>query len=110
MDHQDVHREADELRRQLREAIECPLGVAHLQADILALDIAELAEPLPEFVKAPLEGDIRLTAVAQETHQRDRRVRLRGRHQRHAEDAQGQGDDGSDGGALHDGVLQHTHA
>ena len=54
MDHQDVHREADELRRQLGEAIEAPLGVAHLQEDVLSFNIAELAQPVPEFFEAPL--------------------------------------------------------
>jgi hypothetical protein len=35
MDHQDVHWEADQLRRQRGEAIEVPFGVAHLEEEVL---------------------------------------------------------------------------
>src|SRR5262249_48767202 len=44
----DVHREADKLRCDLTEAVGLILGELLLDDDVLALDVAELAQALPE--------------------------------------------------------------
>src|SRR5262249_29215116 len=44
----DVHREADKLRRDLTEAVGLILGEPLLEEDVLALDVAELTQALPE--------------------------------------------------------------
>src|SRR5207245_2873431 len=46
--HDDVYLETDELRREVREPLGPPLCISVLDDDVLALDVAELAQPLTE--------------------------------------------------------------
>ena len=45
-----IHRAADELSCGLGEPLGHPVGVAILEGDVLAFQVAEVAQPLPESV------------------------------------------------------------
>ena len=43
-----IHRQADQLGREVGEPVEVPLRIAVLKGDMLSLHIAEIAQPLDE--------------------------------------------------------------
>src|SRR5262249_48795964 len=57
--HDDVHRETSQLGREVGEAIELAIGGAVLESEVLALNIPEFTEPLPEcLVDPPNKGQV----------------------------------------------------
>ena len=46
--HDDVHWEPDQLGREGGKALELALGIAGLDDEVLALDVAKITQPLPE--------------------------------------------------------------
>ncbi len=52
VDHEDIHLEPDQLGRERGEPLSLPVGIAVLQDDGLALDVAEVAQPVPEGLDA----------------------------------------------------------
>src|SRR2546427_936987 len=103
IDHQDVHLEADELRRQLGEAIEASLGPSYLQVNVLSFNIAKVAEPLLEFFEASEPRFVGLTAVVKETDLRDLRARLRLGGKWRYKHAENERDDAHNGTEPHGG-------
>jgi hypothetical protein len=51
--HKDVHRETGQLGREVGEAIELVVGIAVLDGEVLTLDIAKVAQALPEGLVDP---------------------------------------------------------
>jgi hypothetical protein len=77
MDHQDVYLAADELCRQLGEAIEALLGPAHLQENVLSFHIAKVVQPVPECFEGSEPRLLGLADFAEEPNPRDLRAWLR---------------------------------
>jgi hypothetical protein len=86
------------------EALETPLRVAGLDDEVLALDVAEIAEPLPKDL---LQGSGRHGRTGTEA---TNPIHFRGLlclgGERQQEDAEGEEDEASDRGALHGGLLR----
>jgi hypothetical protein len=105
MGHNDVHLEADELRGQCSEAVGVLLGISYLEEDVLAFNIAQLAQPVPEFFKASLSGFIDLTGVAEDADTRHCPWRLCLDGKWRYKDAKGERDDAPESAAPHGRLL-----
>jgi hypothetical protein len=56
--HDDIYSEPDQFRRERGQLVIFALGRSPLDGDVLALDVAELAQPLPEGLRCILRGRI----------------------------------------------------
>ena len=77
-DDDDLDRQGDQFGRHGWQALEVPLGVAALDQDVPALDVAEVPEPLAER----LEGDprVRIGVQVADAARAGRRPALRWEH------------------------------
>jgi hypothetical protein len=100
--HDDVHRETDQLGCEVGEAIELIVCVAVLDGEVLPLDIAEVAQPLPEGLGDPPDASDQVANAPYLA------CRLRRVGKRHCEQAQGERHDAPDSAAPHDHLLTST--
>ncbi len=96
-----VHREPDQLSHGLGELF--GLDPSELEAHVLALDVPQLAQPLPEGLKTGR----RQRTNANQPDPVDFRWRQRLGGERGHEATKGKGNEKHDGTALHGGVLGH---
>ena len=93
--HNHLHLEPDQLGRQVGEPLRLALRIAVLDDDVLALDVAQVAQTLPEGLHTCWGRDgrgERRTEPTDPVH--FRRLLCLGDERRH-EDTQGEGDDAS---------------
>jgi hypothetical protein len=81
------------------------LGISHLEEDVLAFNIAQLAQPVPEFFKASLSGLIDLTGVAEDADTRHCSWRLCLDGKWRDKDTKGERDDAPESDAPHGHFL-----
>ena len=103
VDHHDVHLETDQLRHELGEPVSLPFCKAVRHGDVPALDVPEVAQPMPEGLDAGRE--IRGRARNEQTEPGNVRRLLRLGSERRHEEAEGEGEHEPEGPEPHGGVL-----
>jgi hypothetical protein len=100
--HDHLNLEPDQLGHQVGEPLFPPLRIAGLNDKVLALDIAEVAQPLPEGLQSWI--GIAGRAGLEPTDPIHVRRRLGGGGKRRHEDGQGEDDEECNGTMRHHGV------
>jgi hypothetical protein len=101
-DHEDIHRELDQLNGEGRQAVETPLRPPILQEAVVALAPAQLVQPVAEGVDGLRVR--RRSSAAEDPDPRARSRRLRLESQGRQEESEGEE---KPEGAAHHGSLRH---
>src|SRR5262245_7326866 len=64
----DIHLETDQLGREVREPIDLSLGVPELDGEVLAVDVAQLAQPLLKGLEKCRSTRVRTRQVSDPVH------------------------------------------
>src|ERR1700683_1995320 len=81
MGHDDVHIERGQFAGELGQARVVALGKAKFETQVLSLDVAEVAKPLPKFPTTPLRP-LSSVGIAEPADPEDASRRLRRRRER----------------------------
>src|SRR5712691_2628277 len=100
---QTLHLEPDQLGRQVGEPLFPPLRIAVLNDEVLALDIAEVAQPLPEGFQTWIGLPGRARTEPTDPVHFPRWLCVSDKRRR--EDTEGEGDNDPYGAAPHDRLL-----
>ena len=103
----DIHREADQLRGEVRQTALVILRRAVRNRQVLALEIPEVAQPLPEALEILDRSGTMRGAGAEKADAADLRRRRSGRGERRHKEAQGKGEEKSDGAARRGSLRVH---
>ena len=103
--HNHVHLELGQLGRQVAEPFLAPLRITVLNDDVLALDVAELAQPLPERYKRWIGSSGRTTNAKKPADQVHLRRLLRLSRERRHEHTEGESNNTPDSAAPHKLLL-----